>query len=162
VTVSLVLRVAAPKRHEIDARTSLSASALVNHSIVHRIREHYPTTQLQHCRRAPIGKTTVSGEIARSAARQPVYSASATVLVYIIIVTARLGSALPLCVPLHCTCGICRAPRHISPNSYSSLPRMSQIEKSVQTSHAALEESPPDRLESVYFAATYQTYGLKS
>jgi hypothetical protein len=37
---------------------------------------------------------------------------------------------------------------------------MSQVEKKAQTFHAALEESPPDRFESVYLSATYQTHGL--
>jgi hypothetical protein len=39
---------------------SISASALVDFSFVHRIREHYPTPQLQHRRPARIGKTGVS------------------------------------------------------------------------------------------------------
>jgi hypothetical protein len=60
VAVSLVLGVAASKIRAIDARPKLSASALVNNSFVHRIREHYPTPQLQHRRTAPIGKTAVS------------------------------------------------------------------------------------------------------
>jgi hypothetical protein len=36
------------------------------------------------------------------------------------------------------------------------------MESKVKTSRAALEESPPDRFESVYLPATYQTHGLKS
>jgi hypothetical protein len=163
VAVSLVLEVAASKRRAIDAWPNLSASALVNNSFVHRIREHYPTPPLQHCRPSPIGKTAVSDGLAPSAARQPVCSASATVLGYIIIVSGKIARpALPLFIPLHSTCRICRLPYHISPKSHSSLPRMSQIEKNVQTSRAALEESPPDRFESVYLFATYQTHGLKS
>jgi hypothetical protein len=83
--------------------------------------------------------------------------------VYIIIVSAKIARpALPLFVPLHSTCGIYRPPFHISPNSYYSLLRMSQIEKKVEIVDAALEESPPDRFESVYLSATYQTHGLKS
>jgi hypothetical protein len=89
-------------------------------------------------------------------ARQPVYSAIATALVYIMIVSGKIARpALPLFVPLHLTCGICRLPYHIFPNSYSSLPRMSQIEKKVQNFYTALEESPPDRFESIYLSATY-------
>jgi hypothetical protein len=77
-------------------------------------------------------------------------------LVYIIIVSGKIARpALPLFVPLHYTCGICRLPCHISPNSYSSLPRMSQIVNKVQTSRGALEESPPTRFGLVYIAATY-------
>jgi hypothetical protein len=38
---------------------SRSASTAVDYSFVHRIREHYPTPQLQHRRPAPIGKTRV-------------------------------------------------------------------------------------------------------
>jgi hypothetical protein len=76
--------------------------------------------------------------------------------VYIIIVSGKIARpALPLFVPLHSTCGICRPPYHIFPNSYYSVPRMSQIEKKVETVDAALEESPPDRFESVYLSATY-------
>jgi hypothetical protein len=37
---------------------------------------------------------------------------------------------------------------------------MSQIEKKVETVDAALEESPPDRFESFYLSATYQTHDL--
>jgi hypothetical protein len=188
VASSLVLGVAASKRRAIVARPNVSASALVNHSFVHRIREHYPTPQLQHRRPAPIGKTAVSdglslcscfitghrravnvnskvncSRLAPSVARQPVYSAIATVLVYIIIVNSKIARpALPPFVPLHSPCGICRLPYHISPNSYSSLPSMSYIEQKVQTSHAALEESPPDRFESVNLSATYQTHDLES
>jgi hypothetical protein len=96
-------------------------------------------------------------------ARQPVYSVIATALVYIIIDSGEMvRPALPLFVSLHCTCGICRLPYRLSPNSYSSLPRMSQIEKKVQDIDAALEDSPPDRFESVYLTATYQTHGLNS
>jgi hypothetical protein len=89
-------------------------------------------------------------------ARQPVYSAIATALVYIIAVSGKIARpAFPPFVSLHCTYGIRRLPYHISPNSYSSLPRMSQIEKKVQPSHAAPEELPPDRFESVYFSVSY-------
>jgi hypothetical protein len=96
-------------------------------------------------------------------ARQPVYGAIATALVYIIVVSGKIARpALPLFALLHCTCGICRLPHHIFPNSYSSLPKMSQIEKNVQTFDAALEESPPDRFESVYLSAIYETHGLRS
>jgi hypothetical protein len=150
VTGSLVSGVAASKRRAIVARLNLSASALVNHSFVHRIREHYPTPPLQHRRLSPIGKTAVSDGLASSLARKPVYSASATLLVYIIIVSSKIARpTLPLFILLHCTCGICRLPYHISPDSYSSPPRMAQIENKVHTSRAAFEESPPDRFESV-------------
>jgi hypothetical protein len=165
VAVSLVLGVAAAKRRAIVivARPSVSDGALVNHSFVHRIREHDPTPRLQHCRPSPIGKTAVSDGLAPSVARQPVYSTSVTVLVYIIMVSGKIARpAFPLFVPLHSTCGICRLPYHISLNRYSSLPRMPQIEEKLPTSRTALEESPPDRFESVYVSATYQAHGLKS
>jgi hypothetical protein len=71
--------------------------------------------------------------------------------VYIIIDSGKIArSALTLLVPLHCKL------------SYYSLPRMSQIEKKVETVDAALEESPPDRFESVHLSVTYQTHDLKS
>jgi hypothetical protein len=88
-------------------------------------------------------------------ARQPVYNAIATALVYIIAVSGKIARpALPPFVPLHCTYGIRRLPYHSPPNSYSSLHRMSQTEKKVQPSHAAPEESPPDRFDEVYLSAT--------
>jgi hypothetical protein len=96
-------------------------------------------------------------------ARQPVYSTIATLLVYIILVSGAVARpALALFVPLHCTCGICLLPSHVSPKSYSSLTRMSQIEQKVQNFQAALEESTPDRFKSEYFSATNQTDGLTS
>jgi hypothetical protein len=127
---------------------SVSTSALVDDRLVHRIREHCPTPELQHRRPAPIGKTAVSdnlslcpcfitgrlravnenrkvncSRLAPSVARQPVYNSTATALVYIIVVSGKIARpALPLFVPLHCTCGICLLPFHISPISYSSLP----------------------------------------
>jgi hypothetical protein len=49
----------------------------------------------------------VSDELAPSVARQPVYSASIRLLVYIIIVSGKMARpALPLLVPLRSTCGI--------------------------------------------------------
>jgi hypothetical protein len=148
---------AASRRRAIVARPNLSASALVNHSFVHRIRDHYAAPQVQHCHPSPIGKTTVADVLEPSIARRPVYSASIRLLVYIVVVSGKIARpAFPLFVPLHSTCGICRLPYHISTNSYSSLPRMLQIEETVQTSHAALEESPPDRFKSIYLSATYQ------
>jgi hypothetical protein len=86
---------------------------------------------------------------------QAVYSAIATVLMYIMIVSGKIARlALPPFVPLHSTCGICRLPFYISPNSYFNLLRMSQIEMIIETFHAAPEESPPDRFEEVYLSAT--------
>jgi hypothetical protein len=117
VAVSLVLGVAASKRRAINARPSLSASALVNHSFVHRIREHYPTPQLRHRRPAPIGKTAVADGLAPSLARQAVYSASATVLVYIIIVSGKLIARPALPLFGHCT------PRAVSAASLSHHPQ---------------------------------------
>jgi hypothetical protein len=95
----------------------------------------------------------VSDGIAPSIARQLVYNVSVTVLVYIIIVSGKIARpALPPFV--HCTPrAVSAAPLSHLPNSHSSLSRMSQIEKKVQDLHAALEESPPDRFESVYLSA---------
>jgi hypothetical protein len=104
----------------------------------------------------------VSDELPPSVARQPVYSVSISLLVYIFKVSGKITRpALPLLVPLHSTCDIGRLPYHISLNSYSNHPMMSQIEK-IQTARAALAESPPDRFESACLSGTYKTYGLKS
>jgi hypothetical protein len=86
---SLVLRVAASERSAIVAPPNLSASVLVNHNLVHRIRKH---PRLQHCHPSPIGQTAISDRLAPSIGRQPVYSVSVTVLVFPIIVksAARL------------------------------------------------------------------------
>jgi tetratricopeptide (TPR) repeat protein len=84
-------------------------------------------------------------------ARQPVYSAIATALVYIITVSGKIArQTLLLFVPLHSTCVISRLSHHLSPNSYSSLPSVSQMEKKVHNPQATLEESPPDRFECDY------------
>jgi hypothetical protein len=96
-------------------------------------------------------------------ARQPVNSASVTLLVHIIRVSGKIARlTLLLFVPLHSTCAISRLPYYISPNSYSSLPSVSQMEKKVQNFQAAPEESTPDRFKSVSFSATYQTHDLTS
>jgi hypothetical protein len=189
MTGSLVLGVAASKRCAIVARpnlylrapSSITASSTAygsttphrNYSTVDRRPSERPrflmvhpcahVSSLAYLRAVNVNRKVNCSRLAPSVARQPVYSAIATALVYIIVVSGEIARpALALFVPLHSTCGICLLPFHISPNSYSSLPRMSQIEQRVQTSHAALEESPPNRFESVYLSATYQAHGLKS
>jgi hypothetical protein len=121
------------------------------------IDHHWPPT----CGQCTVNRKVYGSNLrlAPSVARQPVCSAIksaiATLLVYIMIVSGKFARpALPRLVPLHCTCEICRLPYHIFLNSYSSLPSTSQIEKKVQPSHAAPEESSPDRFESVHLSAT--------
>jgi hypothetical protein len=96
---------AVAKRRDRRSSQSISASVLVEYSLVHCIWEHYPTPQLQHRQPAPIGKMAVSDGLClcscfisghrravngnskvncsglpTSVARQSVYSAIATVL----------------------------------------------------------------------------------
>jgi hypothetical protein len=119
------------------------------------------TTKIKPNRGVTVFGSLAPPDISRSALPTP--TLIATALVYMIIVSGKIARpSLPLFVPLLCTCGICRLPSHIASNSYSSPPRMSQIDKNAQSFHAALEELPPERFDSVYLFATYQTHGLKS
>jgi hypothetical protein len=146
------------------ARRNLSASALVNRSFPPPHRAAPPDTRIAVLCPSAIGKmAAVSDELPPSVARQPVYSVSIRLLVYIVKVSGKITrSALPLFVPLHSTCDIGRLPYHIFPNSHSNHPMMSQIEKKIQTARAALAESPPDRFESACLSGKYKTYGMKS
>jgi hypothetical protein len=140
VAVSLVLGVAASK----DVRSSLGPICICERprrlQLCPPHTGHYPTPQLQHRRPAPIGKTAVSdglslcssfitghlravnvnskvncSRLAPSVARQPVYSAIATVLVYIVAVGGKITRpALPL--SSHCT------PRAVSAASLIAFP----------------------------------------
>jgi hypothetical protein len=168
VASSLVLsyRVAASKK-TCDGRSaqSISASALVDHSLVHRIYTGaLPDTSIT-ARSTGVNRKdngfrwncTICG---RAACLQRLCHCSARVHNHCQRQDRESGPPAFRPTALH----VRYMPSSLShlPNSYSSLAMMSQIEKKAQTFHAALEESSPARFESVYLSATYQTHSLES
>jgi hypothetical protein len=136
----ILAQVTAPLPMASDVRLLLGPIYLPAPSSItsssHRcIREHYATLQLQRCRPSPIAKTAVADGLEQSVARQPVHSASVTLLVYIIIVSGKIArQAFPLFVPLHSTCGICRLPWPITspPTAIPAYPRCSRSRRRVR------------------------------